>query len=475
MIKKLLSDSVVFGLSGILARVIGFILLPLYSKVLLPADYGLLGLYNSSFYLLFVLLVFGLDNATYRFFFDKGAPQNEEATVSTWFWTQMAISAAVLALVILLQQPIGRMLFGKTVDGGRIAISLIASLILYALPNIQEVWFRITKNPWGAFGFAIFTSLINIGTTFYFILYLKAGFWGFVYGQFVSYGIGTIVSLYLMRRRLSPRFFNAALLKRMMRYAAPLVPATGLYISINWICNYFLTRMLGYGPSGLYNMGNTFAMVLTLVINSFGQAYLPFAYSIMDREDAKRVYARVFVIYVSGMSLLTFGYGLFALDVLKLVTRPLYYGAHAVMIILAYQYFVASMATIGNLGANIRKQSSPFALSVLISTIACAILFWLLIPVWGIEGAALGMLVGQAITPVLTFIYSQRVYPIPFDFKTGLAIMLSSIGASILVQWMPGQERLWVSIATKSVLFVSYAGLLYLLLRFKRYIPGRTI
>jgi O-antigen/teichoic acid export membrane protein len=464
MLKKLLSDSMVYGLSGIMAKFVGFLLLPLYSKILSPADYGVLGLYNSSFFLLFVFLVFGMDSATFRFYYDNDEVEHQMATTATWVWFQLGLSLLFLVAVFFLRKPIGQMVFGIP-EGGQIAFYMACSLTLYALPNIQEVWFRIKRKPWGAFSFSIFVTLINIGLTYYFIVYERIGFWAFIKAQVISYGIGSVISLYLLRHQILPRHFRLKLLQQMLKYAFPLVPAMAFHIGIGWVCNYILSQQHNYTETGLYNMGNTFALVLNLVTTSFAQAYLPFAYSIMKRDDARQIYSRVFIFYISGMGLLAFGYGLFSLDVLKLVTRPEYYGSWLVMIILAYHYFLLSTAMFGNIGAGIQKNSKPYSMAVAIGAISSIVLFLVLIPVLGKEGAALGLLLGQLCVPVITFYTSQRMYPIPYNFRMAAGIVLSSVVCSVAATWFPHPESLFLSICFKGSLFILYGVLLLLLLK----------
>lgn len=471
MIKRLLSDSVVYGLSSIMARVAGFLLLPVYSQILVPGDYGILGLYNSTFFLTLVVIVFCMDNATYRFYFDSTTVTHQRYTTATWIWFQLVLSSILLLLAFFFSEPIGKFLF-KIPEGYRIVQYMAVSITLYTLPNIQEVWFRIKKKPWGAFSFALVTTIINIALTYYFIVFERTGFWGFIKAQVVSYGIGTLISLYLLRHHLLPRYFNPKLLRQMIQYAFPLVPAMALNIGIPWICYFVLSRQHDYTETGLYNMGNTFASILTLITNSFAQAYLPFAFSIMNKEEAPQIYSRVFILYIAGLSLLTFGYGLFSLDVLKIITRPQYYGSWFVMVILAYHYFILSTTTLANIGAGIQKNAKPFSVSFIIAAAVSIALFFILIPFWGKEGAAVGLLIGQLCVPIISFHYSQRMYPIPYDFKTGIGIIISSVLCSLAVQGIPQIESFVLSILLKGCLFLLYGAGLFLLVR-RKIFPGR--
>ncbi|HVG12767.1 MAG TPA: oligosaccharide flippase family protein [Flavisolibacter sp.] len=471
MIKRLFSDSVIYGLSGIMSRLFGFLLLPLYSKILLPADYGVLGLYNTTFFLLSVVLVFGMDSATFRFYYDTEEAAVKKGTTATWLWLQWTLSALLIAISFLFSKPLGQLIFGLP-EAADILKCLCVVLFLHALPNIQEVWFRIARKPWSAFSFAMLITIINISVTYYFIVIARDGYWGFIKGQLVSYGAGTVISLFLLRSSISPRYFNGDLLRRMLRYGAPLVPAIFFTLSIPWLCNYFLKSKVNYNELGLYNMANTFASILTLVTGSFAQAFAPFAFSIIGKNNARETFARVFLIYVAGLSLLCLGYGLFSQEALAVATRPIYSGAWLVMILLSYHYFFISTASIGVLGTSIEKKSSPYAIAVLAATITSVILLLVFIPLFGKEGAAIALLTGQLLIPIMTFRTSQKFYPIPFAFGSAVALIGCSVLTIFLVHLLwpvlgLSHGELALGLLLKVILFLSYCLLTFFFLKKK--------
>lgn len=459
MLRKLLSDSIIYGLSGILNRVIGFLLLPLYTHILSPVDYGVLSLYNTTFFLLSTLLIFGMDSASFRFYYDSDAENTKWSSISNWIWFQWLLSLLLIVIAWITKGRIGTGIF-QIAEGGRIFMLLSIALLLHSLPNIQEICFRILRQPWGAFGFAVGIGFINISSTYYFIAILKIGYWGFIYGQLISYGLGTLLSIYLLRRNLGITLINRRLFIQMIKYALPLVPALGITQAIPWLCSYFLSAKSSYTELGLYNIGNTFAAILTLVTSSFAQAFAPFALSIMKDEAAPEIYARIFIIYVAALSCICMSYCLFARDILMLITDPKFLGSWLVMVILAYHYFLLSTSAIGMMGISIRKKASPYAYAVSIAAVVSMALFWILIPDYGRLGAALAMLIGQLFIPALTFYFSQKAYPIPYNFSKAFLLLLSSLGVGVLtiliVPSAASKANIWPGIVIKLFVLMGY-------------------
>ena len=102
-IKKLAGESVVYGFSGVLIRFVGLLMLPLLSKALSPAEYGMIGMYSSTFYTTFLFVVFAMDSATYRHYFDSGNDEaTKKSTIATWYYFQLATSVTLSLFYLII-------------------------------------------------------------------------------------------------------------------------------------------------------------------------------------------------------------------------------------------------------------------------------------------------------------------------------------------------------------------------------------
>ncbi|MBK9483526.1 MAG: hypothetical protein IPO02_16455 [Bacteroidetes bacterium] len=96
LLKQLAGESLIYGISSMLSRFSGIFLVPLYTRLLLPADYGALSLVNSTFYFIIVLAVFALDSAAARWYYDTEDINERKKTIASWFWFQL-ISSLIYA------------------------------------------------------------------------------------------------------------------------------------------------------------------------------------------------------------------------------------------------------------------------------------------------------------------------------------------------------------------------------------------
>jgi len=425
-IKKLAGESAVYGVAGVFFKFISLFLFPFYSRILSPAEYGSIGMYNSSFFFIAILVCFAMDSATFRFFYDH---QNSvvwwRKIFSTWFFFQFALGVFFFILIFCFGNH-GFAIIDNQKSSFAIFKWMAVLLLLYGTPTLLEVWYRLHRKPVAAITFSISTTLLNICVTVFCILKLRLGIMGFIYGQFSGYLAGTFFGLIYLRKWIKPIYFDFSLLKKMLKYATPLLPAGMAATGLVFASNYFLKSKLNFAELGLYSIGNTLASALGLITMAFGQAWSPFAFSIANTATAKKTYSLVLTIYCIILSFICLCFSIFLPDILRLLTNKNYYDAEIVSCILCFNIFFVSTSVIGMTGNGIAKKSTPYAKAVLFGGLISLILLTLLGSYFGKEGAALGLLLGQLAIPFYVFKSSQKVYYIPFLFnKISITILLS--------------------------------------------------
>ena len=113
-LKQLAGDSMIYGISGIVGKMIGIFLVPLYTRLFLPEDYGVINLINTSFFLLGILVVCALDNSVYRWFFDTIEESDRKKSFGSYIWFQVILAIFVSALIIIFSPCPCEKLFSKT-------------------------------------------------------------------------------------------------------------------------------------------------------------------------------------------------------------------------------------------------------------------------------------------------------------------------------------------------------------------------
>lgn len=434
-LKQLGTESIVYGLSGVLSKFLYFLLVPLYTRIFLPEDYGVMSLVSNSLTLVMILVAFGLDSAAGRWFFDSDDSKDQKKTIASWAWCQLALASLFAFTIYLFSDALSRLLVSRS-DAAVYFRIVSITLPLTVLSTVTTNLLRLQRRPWATVCFSFGTSLLNVGLVVILVLIFHRGLQGVYLAQLLTYFIATCTSVWLLGAWLNPFYFEMKRLLVMLKYALPLVPAGLSFWIVNLSGLYFIKSFATTSEVGLYQVGSSLASVIAIVTASFQQAWGPFALSIHKREDAKQVYADVLTAYM--LFTCTFGllFSLFAPEILSLVTTKDYLGANRVICLLAYNHILVGLTYIASVGATIAKTTRPYGIAVVISSILTIILNFVFVPLLGKDGAASATLVSQLFVPLMVFYSSQKLYPIPYRFLAAAGVYVISLSLAVAGTFM---------------------------------------
>jgi O-antigen/teichoic acid export membrane protein len=433
-LRQLTKESVIYGFSGAMTAIVGIVLVPLYTKTFAPEQYGIIDIVTSTMNVLTILAVLGLDNSAHRWYWQHDDEQERRRTVATWAWSNIATNTFVGALIFAFAPVIARLLSSSVANADYFRLGAL-TLPLGALAIVTSGWLRMRRQPYLAVVFTVTTNLAIVAMSILFVKFLHWGLHGVMWGLIAGDVAVTLMGLWLLRDVLRPGLFDSALLPEMLRYSMPLLPAALAGWAITGAGRYFLlylTGTQGQHNVGLYAAGSKVATIAFLVTVAFQTAWGPFAMSLHKRVEAQQVYAGAMLLYVWVMGLLATAITLFARDILRVVTKPEYFSAEPVIGLLAFSFIFIGLKFISSIGLNIVKDTRPIGLAVSIAFIAFVGFALVLVPRYGIVGAALSTLLSQALIPLYLFQRAQRQYPVPYKFGTaGLILFIAALASWI--------------------------------------------
>ncbi len=449
-VKQLFNETFVYGLSSIFVRAINFLLLPFYTRILSPDDYGVLNIINTTFSIVWLLAVMALDSAAFVYFHDKPEGNLRKSIFASWFWSQFGVSVLFASILFGFSGLLSTAFFGT--QSYQYEFRMISILLLVnLLPNIIWNWFRSFRKVKATALFTLFQSLIIIGLNIWFIAGLHWGIKGFFLAQIISGIAMTVVSFLILRDWISFRFFDKSLLKKMLLYSLPLIPTAIALWGLNSAGGYFLQANKGETEVGLYQTGVTIAGIMSIVIGAFTQAWGPFAMSIKEESGSKEFFAKVFILYLSIVGLLAASVAMFAPEILSIITTPEYKGANWVASILAFNSLLIGLNYVGSLGMSLVKNLRPFARAFIVGAIVNIILYIVGSKYLGKEGCALASLLTNTGITIYIFIAAQRMIIIPYNFKKGWIIGIACLSVALIGKCLIFQD-FWLEITIKMVL-----------------------
>lgn len=427
-LRQLASESLVYGLAGVISRFLTIFLVPIYTHIFKPEDYGLMSLVGTTIAMFSVFSVLALDSAAGRWYWETEDSTDQKQTIASWAWCQFIVSI-LLYLVFFINLDWLSFVVPNRPDVDLYFRLSALTLPLNALGTLSINWLRLLRKPWLTMAYSLSTNLINIALSILLVVYMKQGLKGIYFAQVFSSLAAMLGAVYLMGDWIHPQYFSWKRLGEMLQYSLPLIPAGISFWIINLSDRYFIQFYTDTHEVGLYQIGSSLAALVALVTNAFQLAWGPFSMSIYKQSNAKSVYADVFIFYIGLTSILGTSLAIFSKEILLLLTTQQYLSANSITGILAFSYIFGGLAQIAAVGTTVLKMSTPTGIAITLAAVVNILLNFLLVPSWGRVGAAIATLLSQVIASMYIFYKSQKLYPIPYRFKTAATI----IGFSILL------------------------------------------
>ena len=454
LLKQLASESAIYGISSMVSRFIGIFLIPLYTKVLKPSDYGSLHLVNSTFYFITVLAVFGLDSASARWYYDTERTEERQKTFSSWFWFQFVASLIIALILIFSSNTISKAILKQ--ESPILFIIPAIGLLTSILPNMVTNWLRYQRKAKHTVVFTLLNMIFNISLNILFVLVLKKGVLGILMALLISNSVASIYVISLMKDWIKPSSFDWNRLKEMLVYAIPLIPTAVAFWVLNSSSAFVIEHFHGKTDVGLYSIGAMVASAVTMVVGAFQMAWGPFAFSIIEKPEAKNTFSMVLTIYTLLMSTVALGIALFAKEAISIFTAKEYHNAYFVAGLLSFNAIIYGYAYIAVIGCNVVKDNKPLAVAILLASFLTAILYFFLVPSFNKEGAAISIIIGYTIVPVYLFYKSQKAWFIPFKFGLTIFILCNALILFLLNYYLFDNLSLWNGIIIKTVIMIIF-------------------
>jgi O-antigen/teichoic acid export membrane protein len=427
-LRRLGRHSAIYGLGGLVSRILATLLLPLYTHYLPPRAYGRVEIVTATTAVAAIALQMGISSAFFRFYFDEKEEAGKLTVIRTSFWFTMGMSTLGLALGVLFAGPIGHWL-GLGHDPNLVRAGAVG---LWAQTNYQQLTalFRVEERSVQYAIASVCNVLITVAAMVVFVAVFHWGAIGLVVGNFTG-TLVTYIALVVYRTEQLGLEFDRALLRKMQVFGMPLVPSALALWTINWVDREFVVWYKGLPEAGVYSAAVKIASVITFVMVAFRTAWPAFAYSIEDDREARRTYAFVLTYLLTFASWLALALGALAPWWTRLLTSPHYVRAEKGVALLAFAGAVYAGYTVLAIGSGrARKTQLNWVVTGFGAAVNVGLNFWL-IPRWGMVGASISTAAAYLVLFVGMMLYAQRVYPVPYQWRRIVTCVGVGVGLTV--------------------------------------------
>lgn len=462
-IKITVKDSFIYSLGNISTKIIGLILLPIYTDELTVSEYGVLGTVEITIQVLIAAFGFSLQRALSRWYWDKKYQHKQKSI----FFTILIATGVGILLMLLILSPFADLLSRSLLDSLEYSYLFQLMLIGAALQIISKIVLlvmRLQRKPLQFSLSNIFKLIITLGLTIYFIVVLQRGVEGIIEAQIIGFFCLLLVNIRFIVHNIQP-VFERRILKEMLLFSYPLAISAVGGVLLTVTDKYAVRYIGGMDDMGLYNLGFRVANVLKVfVINSVFAAIVPLRFKMMDKPDNKRFYSKLMTYTSFGFVSLLLVLSLFSKEAIRvLATNPNYWNAYQIVPVLCFAQFFELLRRNANFGLVVEKKTkiiSSVMIFVMLLNIGLNILF---ISYLGNIGAAIALLLAQIIFFSLIYYYAQKYYFIPYEIKKVFAMVLLAAVIVMVTFIFINPMQIIPRVILKLFLITIFPFLLYLL------------
>ncbi|HVD49451.1 MAG TPA: oligosaccharide flippase family protein [Gaiellaceae bacterium] len=431
---RLAKHSAIYGLGAVVSRLIGVFLLPVVTRYLTRAELGAVDTLIALSIVLVIVFRAGISMAFFRYYFDAEDDAGRTRVVRTSFWYTMAAATTALVLGCLLAPQISEWLFSTHSHADLVRAAFV---LLWAQMNYEQLTslFRVEERSVAFVAATLANVLITVGSTILLVAVWDKGALGVLVGNFT----GTLVVYFVLlayRRYQLGLEFDRPLFRQMQRFGLPLVPSGLAIWAIDFADRFFLLKLKNAAEVGLYSVGVRISTAILLLLIALRTAWPAFAYSIKEDDEAKRTYAFVltYVLFVSSWVALTLS--LLAPWLVRLLTTRAFYGGARVVPLLVFGATAFIGFNVMSIGIG-RAKATQFNWVVTGAAAVIAVgLNLILIPPYGMMGAAASTLVAYTVMFLGMTVRAQQVFPVPYQWRRLATVVGAAVALTVVGKWL---------------------------------------
>ena len=428
-LRRLVSSLAAYQLADVVSKFIAVLLLPVYTRYIDPAGYGVVELLANGVIFVSIVVRFGMIEAFLRFYFTDTDQQRRDALARRAVGFLLIASTITAAGLTAAAAPLSRLVLSyRDPTTFRVAV-----LGLWSFTNLELAYglLRVDERL-RAYATA---SLANVGMTIAASVVLVVGLGDGARGLLLgNYGASTVVLLALwwtMRHRLAVRGARAERMAVLLRFGLPTVPAEASVYALSIVDRYYIYHDRSQALAGLYSIAIKLAGAVAFIVRAFQYAWPPLAYSITDDAEAGRLYGLVTTYYLLVSGWVVAGLALLGRWILRLLAAHAYYGAYRALPWVAlgwalYGLWVVFLVIAGR--AKVTTRNFPASLAGLVANV---VLILTLVPPLGIAGAGIALCGAYVVMLGAMHLLTRRVFRVAFEWRrlTQLALVLGGLSA----------------------------------------------
>lgn len=459
-LKYTLKSTIIYSIGNISLKLVGLILLPIYTEHLVVEEYGRWALLEITSQIFVIIIGFRLSIAMIRFF----SAEKEDKKKKTIVFSSVFLTFISLLIFNAFLHPIAgsisNLYFGESGMERYFHLLFIWSSV-EVLNRLTLDFIRVLQKPVLYVIAVTVRFTLVLGLNIYFVAGRDMGIEGILLGQLIgSIFLFVITMPYLLARMNFSIDFQ--IMKTLFRYGFPLILSSVSIFLLTMGDRYLIKILMEYERVGIYSLSYKIASVIKLIlIQAFQLGFIPIVFNMFDKVDFRRFVSKVFTYYSLILVFASLVLSVFAKDIIFTFAKdPSYFESYKYIPLMLLAFCFQGQQYVFTISLHYVKKVSYLIWITLSAAILNLALNWLLIPKFGLYGSAVAVNVSSFFMAFLTYIISQRKYRIPFELYKVLLIFIVGIGIYLATTFIP-VNNIGLSVVLKSTIILLFPFILY--------------
>ena len=410
--------SSVYAVGTILRQLAGFLMLPIYTRLLTPADYGVIGMATFAIAILEVFFGARLIQAVPKYYFQFDTMKKKNSVIFSALLLTSTISLLPLLGVVVYQVPLTNILLGDSEYSAVIALFAVL-LVTQPIENYGMGFIRIQEKPFLFVGVSLLKLICQLSLNIFFVVYLKLGVFGVAYASIISCLVfASALAIYTcLKTGLN---FDVSIAKKMVIFCWPLWEGSLAALYIGSANRQYIRTFSTLEDVGLFELAARFASLLTVLFwQPFSQYWDTERFNLQKRGELK-VIEPVSLLVVPLLMCAALGITIFSQTVIEIMAGPAFHRAHDAIPWLTAAAFFSCLNKYNNFGFLMAEKTKYISRIQYVSALIATICFFTLIPAYGFIGAALA----AAITNASQLLITLKLARPHFNMKMNMPLLL---------------------------------------------------
>lgn len=407
-LRTLWKHSRVFVICEMMSRVPGLVLIPIYAKNLTLPEFGIYALILVTTDLLGPVVIFGMDSALLRIFFDRDVEDYRRRVMSTTLITALGVCAIFLCLSYPLAYVSALLLFG---DAGHIDVIMLAlgGLVASSLFTMSQMYFWMQKRAWVYLLSSVGKALLLLSFNVYFIIFAGAGVAGIFLSTLITFSFLTSVLLVAIIGQCG-FVFSPDIFRDLIRTGSPIVPGALFEAISEAVGRSVLNGMLTTSQVGIYSLGGRLGQLVHMfVAYPFGQSWFVRRHETLHDASPHAELSDAYLVFMAVLVGAALGLSILAPEILRIIATPAYAEVDICIPFLAVSHAILALRKNYEVDILQAKRMNVFPRIGAINLIINIVLTVALVRLAGILGAAVAAMLAQLTCLAQVWLYSRRL------------------------------------------------------------------